>query len=143
MNKKNSKKKNNIIRKFEQPIFIPKILYVCKYCTKEFMDKHFEFSDHTSIVEDSDNYSATTSYGVRDKTTDKLCIVVQLNKSLIDNVKSNTEEIWSTCAHEAFHVADEILKQCDTTLTDSNKETYAYMVGWAAVCIFKTVYDVK
>lgn len=144
MKSKNNKKKNNIIRKFEQPVFIPKTLYVCKYCTKEFMDKHFEYPDHSSIVEDNnDCYTATTNYGVRDKATGKYCIVVQLHESIVDNIKNDAEEVWSTCTHEAFHVADEILRYCDVTLSDSSKETYAYMVGWAGVCIFKTVYDVK
>lgn len=136
----NKKKNKIIIDKYIRPIYIPHILYVCKYYTKEDIDKMFEFTDGTSIIEEeTGQYSATTCYGVRDKATKKLCIVVLLSEELTKHIRKNKEEVWNTCSHEAFHVADEILRYCDIQLCDGSKESYAYMVGWAAECIFKTV----
>ena len=132
-------KKKNIVKQYTQPIYIPNDLYVCMHCTKEYIDKLFEFSDGTSIVEQEDSYLATTCYCVKDKKAGKLCTVVLLHDSMFKDLKKDKFGLYDTCAHESFHVADEILRFCGVTLTDSSKECYAYLTGWAAKCIFKTI----
>lgn len=48
-------------------------------------------------------------------------------------------------AHEAVHVADYIFEQLDMYSQDfsSANEQYAYLVGWAAGCISKTIINNK
>lgn len=140
MKDKNSNKRKTIIDKYIQPIYVPHILYVCKNYTKDKIDKLFEFVDGSSIfVDNKGTYMATTCYGVKEKATNKLCIVVLLEECVSSKYKKDKDEVNSTVAHEAFHVADEILKYCEISLDEGSKEAYAYMVGWAAECIFKTV----
>lgn len=131
----NSKKirKKCIIDKYTQPIYIPNNIYVCKNYTKKDLDKLFEFTDHSSIYLEDDSNIASVCYGVVDKKNDIQCIVVLLNISYGKEYK----EI-NTIAHEAFHVAYRLLETCGAPLDDSTNECYAYLVGWAAECIYKT-----
>lgn len=48
-------------------------------------------------------------------------------------------------AHEAVHVADYMFEQlgmCSQTFSDNN-EQYAYLVGWAAGCISKSLINIR
>ena len=44
----------------------------------------------------------------------------------------------NTCAHEALHAAQDILCDRGIKLCDDTHEAYAYLVGWIAMCIYKT-----
>lgn len=44
----------------------------------------------------------------------------------------------NTCAHEALHAAQDILSDKGMRLCNDTHEPYAYMVGWIAMCIYKT-----
>lgn len=44
----------------------------------------------------------------------------------------------NTCAHEALHAAQDILYDRGMKLCDDTHEAYAYLVGWIAMCIYKT-----
>lgn len=130
-------KKKNTLKKYSQPIYIPHNLYVAANYTKSYIDKLFEFSDGRSIIpEHEELYTATTCYGVREKKTKKRCIVVLLHTEFLNSLKSDKSEAISTISHEAFHVASEILRSSDINLTESSEESYAYLTGWAAMCIF-------
>lgn len=132
------KNKKKIIDKYTQPIYVPNTLYVCRHCTKEDLDKMFNYTDaeESSIYEDTDSYSGLTCYGVKDKTTGNLCIVILLADELDENdMKDNINII----AHESFHAAHRILQYCSINLSDETAECFAFMVGWCAECVFKTM----
>lgn len=109
-------------------------LYVIVNPNQEAIDERFCFKkDETSITDDEwANYTAYTCAGVWDKEKNKECIVVVINKL------QDEEQDVNTFAHEAFHVAATILDSCNISLTEDTNEAYAYLVGYAAECMYKT-----
>jgi hypothetical protein len=71
-----------------------------------------------------------------DKATDSNCILCFMFEK---NVSTKT------IAHESVHIADYYCQLCDIYTQDfcDGNEAYAYLVGWAADCIDKTVKDGK
>jgi hypothetical protein len=133
---KNNKKFT--LEEYKQPIYVPNSLFVCKNFNKSRLDKLFEYADHSSIYSEEyvNSSLGLTVYGCVNKKTNLYCVVVLLSD---DIQKQDILEQVDICAHEAFHVADRILEYSGVELVSGNEETYAFMVGWATRCIYKTL----
>lgn len=109
-------------------------IYVILNPDKSVIDKQFEWrEDHTSILDDKyADYTAYTVTGAWDKKEKKDCIIIILNalKDDADNV--------NTFAHESLHATMDILGSCGVKYSDDSAESYAYLVGYIAECIYKT-----
>lgn len=135
----NKNKHKGIIDKYEQPIYIPNNLYVCRNVDTKTLGKYFKFQDGNTIQpSDLEGYDGITFYSMFENKTNKACIVIYLCKDSEFKGLKNLPEVADTYAHEAFHAAHRILDYCGVTLDNGSCEAYAYMVGWITKCIFTT-----
>jgi hypothetical protein len=49
----------------------------------------------------------------------------------------------NTIAHEAFHIANGVLDDVGMKLCENSEEGYAYLIGWVAEQIEKTIKQIK
>lgn len=129
------------------PVIYPRILWVADQL--EGLDKVFTFTKvsnpyvenvagYTELMEDSeyDNAGMVTC-PVMHKATNLLGVLV----IALDPENTTADMI----PHESVHVADYIYQQLgiiSQEFTEGN-EAYAYLVGWAAGCISKSVTNFK
>lgn len=132
-------KNKKVIDKYSQPIYVPQNLYICKNYTKADIDKLFYIEDHQSVLDavNMDDYDALTIRGVYEVATSNICTIILINTEGTDSM--STEQVVNLCAHEAFHVAHRMLDLCGLTLSDDSCESFAFVTGWAAECMFKTM----
>ena len=132
-------KNKKVIDKYTQPLYIPNNLYICKNYTQKDLDKLFYVGDNKSIttVADMDDYQALTISGAYEVDTKNACIVILINTEATN--EDNEYDIINLCSHEAFHVAHRILDLCGVTLSDDSCESFAFITGWAASCMYKTI----
>lgn len=69
-------------------------------------------------------YDGLTFYGIADRKTDKLGILINFT-----NVKNTT---INTMAHESFHALDDMMESCglEYIQKDCANEHLAYLLGW-------------
>ena len=132
-------KNKKVIDKYSQPIYVPQNLYICKNFSKADLDKLFYVEDHKSILDtvSIDEYQALTISGAFEVSTSNICIVILINYEECTDMQA--EDIAGLCAHEAFHVAHRMLELCGLELASESCESYAFVTGWAAECMFKTM----
>lgn len=127
------KKTKKIIDKYD-PIIYPRLLCVCKNITLPDLRKYFELYDGHEIPDEYDPIDNTFTLRVRDKKTYKYVILVSFgfkNNSAAKDV--------SDIAHEAEHVKQFIFEDIGLCSTIDSQEADAYLVGWAAECMYKTL----
>ena len=49
------------------------------------------------------------------------------------------DDLISTISHESYHLTFDLIKDKGDNLVDDNQEAAAYLLGWIAKCIYKTV----
>lgn len=127
-------------------------IYPCKlWITDETdvysLNKKFAFCDSDNLYEETthslesiqkswSNVIATTC-GVINKETKEIGVIVSI---------TNVYEIdCKTIAHESVHIADYIFQVTGMNSEDfsDGNEQYAYLVGWAAGCIFNFTKTIK
>ena len=119
-----------IVGEYEITIYpVSKLYVVVNFDEKKFNKLFHDKTNQPVTKEEIDGYYATTFSGLFDKN-ETPCVVVVIN---------DTKELHNTIAHEALHVACRILDQAEIYLTASSQEPYAYVVGWAAECMYKTL----
>lgn len=128
----NRKTKKKYIDCYEQPIYSPAKLYVCKNCTVTDIEKHF-YNCTLDLVDDT--WDAYCLCLAKDKKTGDCCNIIVLKDIMFTYSKASQIGIL---AHEAFHAAHGILRYCGVSLNDSSEESYAYMIGWITECVYKT-----
>ena len=130
--KKKQKKQKKILDKYD-PIIYPRILYVCKNCTLKDLQDRFTTRSGTEISDKWDPSSETfTFYAIDKKTKDRVILVCIGYKS-----DSMADYICDIC-HEAEHVKQSIFEDIGLPTTVDSQEADAYLVGWAAKCIYTT-----
>lgn len=134
------------VYKFKSGIYPPTVFITIERNINVLKDKYM-FCDNKNLTEENINlyddvYNALDTSGivgfpVMDKDTRELGIMLLINS--IDNVDTGT------IAHEAVHIADYIYQFIGGYSQDFSEgnECYAYLVGWAADCIFKVVKEYK
>ena len=60
------------------------------------------------------------------------------NMKLIPN-DSEDECLINTISHESYHIIFDLIADKGDKLVDDNQEAAAYLLGWVAECIYKTV----
>ena len=129
MKKKNQKK---IIDKYD-PVIYPRLLYVCKNCTLKDLRDRFTTRKGLEISDEWDPSSETfTSYVIDKKTKDQVILVC------IGYKCDSMEDYISDICHEAEHVKQSIFEDIGLPTTVNSQEADAYLVGWAAKCIYTT-----
>ncbi len=126
------KKQKKIIDKYD-PIIYPRVLYVCKNCTLKDLQDRFTTRNNTEISDKWNPSSETfTFYAIGKKTKDWVILVCIGYKS-----DSMPDYICDIC-HEAEHVKQSIFEDIGLPTTVDSQEADAYLVGWAAKCIYTT-----
>ena len=126
------KKQKKILDKYD-PVIYPRILYVCKNCTLKDLQDRFTTRRGTEISDKCDPSSETfTCYAIDKKTKAWVILVCIGYKS-----DSMADYICDIC-HEAEHVKQSIFEDIGLPTTVDSQEADAYLVGWAAKCIYTT-----
>ena len=126
------KKQKKILDKYD-PVIYPRILYVCKNCTLKDLQDRFTTRNGTEISDKWDPSGETfTFYAIDKKTKDWVILVCIGYKS-----DSMADYICDIC-HEAEHVKQSIFEDIGLPTTVDSQEADAYLVGWAAKCIYTT-----
>lgn len=115
-------------------------IYPCKLsvCTdfKEFK-KRFRYENSNKDIEAiPDDYLAVTYSLLEEKRTKDLVFAVVVLSNLKNLGGSKIVEVVS---HEASHVATKMFEWLGIHLDVNNDEPYAYLLGYVASCIWKTV----
>ena len=134
MLKKNNKK--SIIDVY--PTFYDVDIVVAnKYTTIKDINKRYKTVEGSDF--EDDNSIAFTDIGY-DRKTDKAVIIVKYNHdSKIKGIDKKVDLI-NTCAHEALHVCMKIYSKIgEKVYQDDSNELFAYLLGWVAECIYKTL----
>ena len=129
------KKQKKIIDKYD-PIIYPRLLYVCKNCTLKDLRDRFTARDGTEISDKWDPSSRTFTFYAIDKRTKYLAVLV-----CIGYKHDSIADCVSDICHEAEHVKQSIFEDIGLPTTVDSQEADAYLVGWAAKCICKTVIE--
>ena len=126
------KKQKKIIDKYD-PVIYPRLLYVCKNCTLKDLRDRFTTRRDTEISDEWDPSSETfTLYAIDKKTKDWVILVC------IGYENDSMENYVSDICHEAEHVKQSIFEDIGLPTTVDSQEADAYLVGWAAKCIYTT-----
>lgn len=127
------------------PVIYPRKLWITK--DVEGLDRIFIFcknngreeavNGYSNIVDETNSTGVLLTAPVIKKSTNEMgTIVIILKPELLEPGDE---------AHEAVHVADYIFEQLGMYAQDFSamNEQYAYLVGWAAGCISKTLVNIK
>lgn len=129
------KKQKKIIDKYD-PVIYPRCLYVCKNISIKDLRERFTTRKGEEISDNWDPENETfTLYAVDKKTGDWVIVVCIGYKH-----KNKTEYISDIC-HEAEHVKQSIFEDIGLPTTTDSQEADAYLVGWAAKCIYITIME--
>lgn len=129
------KKQKKIIDKYD-PIIYPRLLYVCKNCTLKDLRDRFTTRNDKEISDEWDPSSETfTFYAIDKKTKDWVILVC------IGCKRNSIADYVSDICHEAEHVKQSIFEDIGLPTTVDSQEADAYLVGWAAKCIYKTIIE--
>lgn len=111
------------------PVIYPRKLFVLKGGDSELIKRHFTDTDKSELVineEIGDEFDGIV-YKVKSKDNGYLGSLVWISTSVNIGV----------IAHEASHVAMDILSDIGYKLDDENQEPLSYMIGWVADCIWQ------
>ena len=135
-NKSKSKNKSRI-DVYNSNIYIPLLVVANKYTTIEEINKILMFSNGDPIDKDVLGGYATTSTVVFRKDRHP-AILVKENKQITYNGENKKLVEINTISHEAAHVAADMYYFMGEKDAVTIQEPYAYLVGWASECIYKT-----
>lgn len=127
------KKQKKIIDKYD-PIIYPRVLYVCKNCTLKDLQDRFTTRRGAEMPDKWDPSRETFTPCVIDKKTKDWAILVCIGYKC----ESIPDYISDIC-HEAEHVKQSIFEEIGLPTTVDSQEADAYLVGWAAKCIYTTL----
>ena len=86
------------------------------------------------------NAVCTASRCIRKVDNKPICLVKYNYPSSYLKSKRDIEvDLINTCCHEATHVIMDIYAHIGETIGTDRQEVFAYSVGWAAECIYKTL----
>ena len=126
------KKQKKIIDKYD-PIIYPRVLYVCKNCTLKDLRDRFTTRAGAEISDKWDPSSETFTFYAIDKKTKYWVILVCMGYK-----SDNMPDYICDICHEAEHVKQSIFEDIGLPTTIDSQEADAYLVGWAAKCIYTT-----
>ncbi|MBQ8969204.1 MAG: hypothetical protein IJ064_05690 [Bacteroidaceae bacterium] len=119
------------IKEFDT-ILYPRKIWVAKGGVKKDIARHFNDDEGDPLwvsTKDVDSSKAITIDTISDNDTGNYGVLVWLH----DLSKCDI----ATIAHEADHVANAIFQSIGAKVDCENDETHAYLVGFAAECIWK------
>lgn len=126
------KKQKKMIDKYD-PVIYPRLLYVCKNCTLKDLRDRFTTRKGLEISDEWDPSKDTfTSFLIDKKTKDWIILVC------IGYKNDSMEDYISDICHGAEHVKQSIFEDIGLPTTVDSQEADAYLVGWAAKCIYTT-----
>lgn len=113
------------------------IVVANKYTTIKDINKRYKTVEGNDF-EDSDSI-AFTDWGY-DRETEKAVIIVKYNRDSTTKGINKKVDLVNTCAHEALHVCMRIYSKIgERVYQDDSNELFAYLLGWVAECIYKTL----
>lgn len=128
------KKKEKKIIDMYDPIIYPRKLVVTKNVTLQDLRKRFTSRFGNILSDDFDPEGYTYTYFATDIKTNEHVVLVNIGYKQKDMC-----EYINDIAHEAEHVKCSIFDDIGLPNTVDSQEADAYLVGWAAKCIYKTL----
>lgn len=121
------------IKGFYEPIFGYTVLVVVSPYRKARTTIRHRLSREKDIlaVFDREYPEVTNASGCTFPMLPECLVIVWINSDEKD-VDADTP------SHEAFHVADGVLRYCGVVLENGSSEVFAHYVGWVTKCIQKT-----
>lgn len=108
--------------------------------TLEQLKKLYKYSDSNELEDTIVNAVCTASRCIRKVDNKAVCLVKYNHPSPHLKSKRDLEvDLINTCCHEAAHVTMDIYDYIGETVDTNRQEVFAYNVGWAAECIYKTL----
>lgn len=126
-------KKKKIIDRYD-PIIYPRILCVCKNITLKDLRERFSTRSKKEISDGFDPERDTFTLYAYDNKYKEYVVVVCIGYKC-----ENMTEYVSDICHEAEHVKQSIFEDIALPTTTDTQEADAYLVGWAAKCIYTTL----
>lgn len=136
MAKKNTKKtvKKKVIDKYDPQIY-PRLLWVSKNVTASDICKRFSNRDDGELSASWDPSEDTFTLCVKDKQTGKYGLLV----NFADWALEDKTKLVKYVSHEAEHVKSSIFNDIGLITNPDSQEADAYLIGWAAQCIYDTL----
>lgn len=119
---------SNKIHQFN-PVIYPRKLWVLKGGNSELIKRHFSDTDKSELVIPKEIGDGFDGMVLQVESKDNGCL-----GSLVWIANCVTV---SEVAHEASHVAMDILSEMGYKLDAENQEPLSYMIGWVADCIWQ------
>lgn len=108
--------------------------------TLEQLKKLYKYSDSKELDDFVTDGVCSTSTCIRKTDGKAMCLVKYNHPSSYLKSKRDLEvDLINTCCHEAIHVMMDIYSYIEEKIDTSMQEVFAYNVGWAAECIYKTL----
>lgn len=127
------KKEKKIIDTYD-PIIYPRELVVTKNVTLQDLRKRFTFRSGDMLSDEYDPEGNTYTCFVTDTKTGKYIVLVNIGYK-----QKDMSGYINDIVHEAEHVKCSIFDNIGLPNTIDSQEADAYLVGWAAECIYKTL----
>ena len=108
--------------------------------TLEQLKKLYKYSDSEELDDFITDAVCSMSRCIR-KTDGKAICLVKYNhpSSYLKSKQDIDVDLINTCCHEACHVMLHIYDHIGEAVDTNRQEVFAYNVGWAAECIYKTL----
>lgn len=108
--------------------------------TLEQLKEMFVFSNGDELDDCITDGVATTARVKRKSDGRYMCLVKYNHPTKVKDVDILLDKI-NTISHEALHVGFDTFAFIEETPDTDKQETMAYLVGWAAECIYKTLFN--
>lgn len=108
--------------------------------TVEQLKKLYKYADSKELDDTIVDAVCTASRCIRKVDNKPICLVKYNHPSSYLKSKRDIEiDLINTCCHEATHVMMDIYSHIGENIDTSMQEVFAYNIGWAAECIYKTL----
>ena len=130
---------NNNIDIYSNSIYDYDLIVASSNVTLEELQKSYEYTNGDPLDSDITNPCASCCT-VRRKSDCHVVCLVKLNH-YDGTLKTKTDkQFWliNTCSHEALHYLFDLCNAIYQTPSVECQEPFAYILGWATECIYKT-----
>lgn len=128
------KKKEKKVIDIYDPVIYPRKLVVTKNVTLQDLRRRFTFRSGDVLSEEYDPEGYTYTCFVTDIKTNEYVVLVNIGYK-----QKDMSEYINDIVNEAEHVKCSIFDDIGLPNTIDSQEADAYLVGWVAECIYKTL----
>ena len=135
-----SKAKKGIVDRYYCDLYDTYLYVANEYATVDQIRKYVRMPDGSELDENIfGDCAATTIYVLDDKETTTDAILVKYCRHTRNTKRDKKVDFVDISAHEALHVALGVYKLIGQNVYIDSDEPLAYLVGWVAQRIYKTI----